>query len=533
MQQPEPQSINFSTLLTDIKKGLIKIPQFQREFVWSLEQSAQLLDSIVKGYPIGSFILWETKEQLRFIRNLGGAILPYTPEGHSTQYVLDGQQRMTTLFACFEGLRINRNNREEDFSKIYIDLEAEVENDEPLVIIDIEGREESELITLQDLLFGGRKIYRNYDEKYDEKLDNYKERFQSYRFSTILLRDVPIDVATEVFTRLNVGGKSLSVYEIMVAKTFDPSRDFDLEKKYKQLTEIFEEIEYDTVSASTILQSVAVILTKECTKSVILKIPKSDFISNWKEAIEAIKSAIDYFRNFYRIPVSRILPYNGLIVPFAYFFFYYKHRPSGKIADYLQDFFWRTSLSERYSSSLETRISQDIRRIDQILNGEYPKYDYRVNIDPKEIIDNGWFSVGRSYIKAILCLYAFQQPKSFMDNSIVSMNNNWLKQANSRNYHHFFPRAFLKKRGEEEVRINNVLNITIVDDYLNKRKIAATAPSDYMNQFRKENPQLEDTMKTHLIDNIDEYGIWTDDYNTFFTKRAEKVSEELKRRLIL
>ncbi|GGM40454.1 hypothetical protein GCM10011351_28280 [Paraliobacillus quinghaiensis] len=71
MYQPDPQSITFSTLIHDIDKGIIKIPQFQRDFVWSKEQSAKLLDSIIKGYPIGTFIVWETDERLRSIRNIG------------------------------------------------------------------------------------------------------------------------------------------------------------------------------------------------------------------------------------------------------------------------------------------------------------------------------------------------------------------------------------------------------------------------------------------------------------------------------
>lgn len=72
MQLPEPSSVPFNTLMAEIEKGLIKIPQFQRDFVWSKDRVAKLVDSIVKGYPIGTFILWKTKEELRHIRNLGG-----------------------------------------------------------------------------------------------------------------------------------------------------------------------------------------------------------------------------------------------------------------------------------------------------------------------------------------------------------------------------------------------------------------------------------------------------------------------------
>ena len=63
-----------------------------------------------------------------------------------------------------------------------------------------------------------------------------------------------------------------------------------------------------------------------------------------------------------------------------------------------------------------------------------------------------------------------------------------LKQANSKNYHHFFPRAYLTKKGEEKFKINHILNITIVDDFLNKNKIRAKAPSKYMKEFLNDIP---------------------------------------------
>ena len=136
--QPEPHSIKFTTLLNDIEQGQIKIPQFQRDFVWSKEQSAKLMDSILKGYPIGTFILWKAKERLRSIRNIGGVNLPDTPDGDYIQYVLDGQQRMTSLYASLKGVTVNRVTKDEDFSEIYVDLLASEEED--LVIIDISGK---------------------------------------------------------------------------------------------------------------------------------------------------------------------------------------------------------------------------------------------------------------------------------------------------------------------------------------------------------------------------------------------------------
>src|SRR5262249_50065022 len=105
-------------------------------------------------------------------------------------------------------------------------------------------------------------------------------------------------------------------------------------------------------------------------------------------------------------------------------------------------------------------------------------------------------------------------------------------QANSKNYHHFFPRAYLEKRGVESDIANNVLNIIIVDDYLNKRKIRVRAPSDYMEEFAKSNAGIHKTMQSHMIDDLETFGVWSDDYETFLRKRAEAASEDLKARLI-
>lgn len=187
-------------------------------------------------------------------------------------------------------------------------------------------------------------------------------------------------------------------------------------------------------------------------------------------------------------------------------------------------------MTERYSSATETKMAQDIKRIDKILKNQLPTYDFEPNISPNKIIEQGWFSTGRSFIKAILCLFASKDPQSFADGSKVHIDNAWLQIATSKNYHHFFPKSYLKDK-EDNFYINHILNITIVDDFLNKRVIRAKAPSQYMLDFKTKNRNLNQTMQTHLI-NIDTFGIWEDDYDMFFNKRAETISEELNSKII-
>jgi hypothetical protein len=125
MQGTAPSSrINTETelinnLITSIKRGETKIPQFQRKFVWKDEQALNLLDSIAKNYPIGSLLLWKTADKLPIERNIGEFRLPVTDDMTPTDYVLDGQQRLTVIYSCL-GAPVNDGG----FSVVY-DLETE------------------------------------------------------------------------------------------------------------------------------------------------------------------------------------------------------------------------------------------------------------------------------------------------------------------------------------------------------------------------------------------------------------------------
>lgn len=531
MQLPEPKASTFSGLISDIEKGQIKIPQFQREFVWDLKKSANLMDSIIKGYPIGTFIFWKTKDRLRSVRDIGNFKLPAPTKGDFVNFVLDGQQRLTSLFASLNGLKIERENgRIDDFSKMFIDLKAK--EDEQIVIIDSSEKEEGSFIKINDLLYGGLTLLASFPPENLKRIEEYKKRIESYLFSIILIKEAPLDIATEIFTRINVGGKPLTLFEIMVAKTFDAAKDFDLSEKYDELIERLKPLNFETIPDATVLQTISILISGECTRKQILKLKKHDFIDHWEKGTDAIERTVEYFRSYYRIPVSQLLPYNALIVPFSYFFFHHKDKPVGEQQKFLQDYFWRCSLSERFSSGVETKLAQDIKRIDLILKNKLPKYEWTIDISPDFIESNGWFSAGRSYIKSLLCIFTYHQPKSFIDGSIVNISNYWLKQANSKNYHHYFPKAYLKKKKKDDFYINHIANITIVDDFLNKRKIGAKAPSVYMKKFIRQNENIDKTMKTHLINNLEKFGVLENDYEKFFEQRLKAISRELKKRII-
>lgn len=175
LRLPTPSHSRYTNLLSDIEKGEIKIPQFQRDFVWSVQKSAGLIDSIVKGYPIGTFIFWATKDRLRSVRNLGNVELPPAKEGEVVSFVLDGQQRLTSIFATLKGLKVKRaTGEQDDFLSVYVDLLAKP--DEQIVITDTTGKDQNTCIKLCELLYGGLETLTAFPKVYHQKLDEYKQR---------------------------------------------------------------------------------------------------------------------------------------------------------------------------------------------------------------------------------------------------------------------------------------------------------------------------------------------------------------------
>ncbi|PJA46873.1 hypothetical protein CO173_01005, partial [Candidatus Uhrbacteria bacterium CG_4_9_14_3_um_filter_41_35] len=341
-KQPKPDSKKYTDLISEIQKGQIKVPKFQRNFVWSLDKTAKLLDSILKGYPIGTFILWETNERLNDIKNIGNLELPAIPDDIKVQYVLDGQQRITSLYAAFLGAKIQKEGEKKitDYSEIYVDLDGDVENNDDQIVIS-EKPEEGAFITLHEILnFNDNllEIKEKYTDEQFKRIHQYSQTFSTYDFSTIVLRKEDIDSAIEVFTRINTGGQTLTLFEIMSAKTYDEEQDFDMEDRFQKLLKELEERKYDTISSSVILSVISLILSKnkECKRKVILQLDKQAIIDIWDDVISALKESVDYFRSVYRIPVSAILPYDSLLVPFAYFFYFQKEKPKGEQIKFLE-----------------------------------------------------------------------------------------------------------------------------------------------------------------------------------------------------
>ena len=174
--------------------------------MWSKEQTARLIDSILKGYPIGTFILWKTSEDLRAYREIGNHTLASPPQGDAVAYVLDGQQRITSLYAVRKGLTVDHDGAAVDYTDITIDLSVDPDEDEGLVVSEAPR---GPSVSVHELLSSGTAaLYRDRTRGRGRPDRPVQARLKGYDFSTIVINDYPIDVACDVFTRITPGAPS-------------------------------------------------------------------------------------------------------------------------------------------------------------------------------------------------------------------------------------------------------------------------------------------------------------------------------------
>ena len=532
---PKPDDFELGELPGKLEHGDISIPQFQRQFVWSIEDCAKLLDSVFKGYPIGTVTLWQTQERMRQVKKIAGHLFPQAKPGYPVNYVLDGQQRLTSIYVCLKGERAFNGVAEVDYGKVYLRLDV-ADDDDNMVVTDVFGIPKDCYISIKDLFAPNYAVLQ---EKYGSmfsKICDYSKWLTTYKIPTVELTGATLLEATDIFTRINTTGKRLSVFEVMSARVYRETPHFDLIEKRDEQKEKWRKAGFETLPDYVTLQAMALCLHKSCTKDAVLSLTPDEVASKWSKIDKAFTEAIDYLRTVFGIPAADLLPYDVLIIPFVYFMFKNKgKKPTSSQTKWLKDYFWRTALTQRFSNAVASKLTNDVAFFDAVLKGKSPNKSHLplVSITPKRIAAEGAFKTGSSFIKAILCLFAKHRPLSLRTNAPVLIDNSWVSKKNAKNYHHFFPRAYMKavESAESTREVDHIANIVIIDSADNQY-IKKDAPSRYIGRFRRDNPDLDAALKSHLIDDIVTFGIGNDNYKQFFDRRVSRICEELAKNIV-
>ena len=220
------------TILAEVKSGDIVVPEFQRPFVWDDDRRLSLLDSIVKGMPIGSLLVWRTNtRELRTFEQVGGVRLVGPSKGaEKVNYLIDGHQRISTLFgALYSG---DREPFDGDTRwRLYYQLAAK---DRPAFRVPPgRGAVPEDWLPL-DILLDGDKLFdftqrlrENGKRALAKEAESLANVFRDYIIPIVPLVTEELDVVTDAFVRINSQGKGMTEAHMLRALTHLAANDTD------------------------------------------------------------------------------------------------------------------------------------------------------------------------------------------------------------------------------------------------------------------------------------------------------------------
>lgn len=229
------EGISIRKIIDKITSGEIRIPSFQRGFVWEEDDVAFFMDSLFKGYPIGAVLLWRTKERLLNERNLGHFTLPEPTKDYPVDYVLDGQQRLTSIFSVFQTELEPRDDT--NWKDIYYLIGNSKNSQElqfvPLVKEDVDYKKHFPIKTLFDSV-EYRRATEILGDKEKAEIDKLQETFKEIIVPVQLMETDDRSIVAIVFERINRAGVPLESFQLLTAWSW--STDFDLQEKLDELS---------------------------------------------------------------------------------------------------------------------------------------------------------------------------------------------------------------------------------------------------------------------------------------------------------
>lgn len=502
-------------LIQDVKKGEIKIPKFQRRFVWTSRQALDLLDSMAHNYPIGSLLFWKTTVKLVAERNLGDFMLPATDDLTPTNYVLDGQQRLTVIYSCLgaplDGL---------GFSAGYDLLKEE--------FIELSGIHQIHIFPMRWLyettrLLDFRTALKSHPDasKLQERLDLLIQILSNYKIPVVVLKELTVEEVCPIFERINSSGTRLSTYDLMVAATW--SESFDLNDKTEEISDTLSTKSFQDIDGDTILKCLSAIKKNSVNRDEILnlrKIPAHEMDKLVVATKETLLKAIDTLTTEFGIYSWDFLPYEALVVILS---FIYSKEPklTASQTKRVREWFWRASFAERYRGASDSYISKDLQAVYAYVISGNGTASYFGEVPSNETLQNVEFRSNNSRSRAFVLALATQRPRN-ITNAMIIDTTEALSVFNKKQFHHIYPKAFLRNHqisGEP----NSIVNITMLAASENNL-ISDENPNAYLPRLINDHKlEAESIFASNLLPSPGSVDYSTLTYQEFCFKRSALI----------
>lgn len=358
-----------SEYIINFEKGLIQVPAFQRDFVWTNEKKLDLFDSIKKGYPIGSVLLWRPLfDDEKFYEDFSGDRLgSYNIPTRSANswFILDGFQRLSTLIGCLlnpqkakdKGLHRDEKEWLKEFNIIYNlkDEQFEINRSSkefyqiPIYKL-VDGKE---FFQFQKKLFDEDTLNAIYIERYEE----ISLIFQNYELPNINVYGGSITEAIDIFQRLNSTGAPITTDWVINARAMGKDLNFRLGDKIDNLLENdLTTYNFQNVKRLVILQCITNSfggvyfdqISKNNNKKLEILVDKPEFIPVTEKTFLSIEKAVKFLFEELIVLDAKYVPYNTQIIFITDFFNKVDSASSKQIYE-LKRWFWITSYSNYFT----------------------------------------------------------------------------------------------------------------------------------------------------------------------------------------
>ena len=516
-----PTSQKIDKLIKRIDEGDIKIPAFQRGFVWKPDQVLELLESINNEFPIGSVLIWKTSEKLKSTRNIAGYLIPDRGELYPVNYVLDGQQRLASIYGVFSQCTTQEKdpNGYNPLKNIF-EISYDFENNKFLQSIESDQTKNC-YINLRNLLNVTSLVpaLSKLDSRYHTNAQELASQFLNYEIPVVTIENRDKKDVGLIFERINNTGTKLGVIDLMTAWTW--TDDFHLLEQTNELLDELSEKNFGNIKHKTILQTISAIIQESTVTDMILNLTGDSIRDNWESVKEAIRKAVDFLSTDLHCKNLDFLPYHQQIIPIAKFF-HKNSSPTAKQLDNLRIWFWKTSFSDRYSSGqTNAKIDYDLQIMADIIKDDLRSLrSIKTNCTEHQLL-NTVFSKSSTLSKSFLLLLANEGPLDLVKNQKIDVNKA-LSAYNRKEYHHVFPNAYLEKQGLNREQIFCVVNFCFLSSESNK-KITNKSPSDYFNSLVPDSNAL---LAGNLLPS-DRTIYQTDDYDKFINERSKLILKKI------
>ena len=519
------------SLMDGIDCGMIGLPDIQRPFVWKNAKVRDLFDSIYRGYPVGYFLFWSTGAE-KGTKHIGSDVKQKNP----SQLIVDGQQRLTSLYAVVKGISVVRENYNTERIQIAFNpLQQTFEVTDAAILrdksflpdISLLWQENVDLFSLVNTYLDGLSESQEVTEKERQQVQRSVmdlRNLLAFPFTVLeLSSDVNEEQVSEVFVRINSKGKTLNQADFiltLMSVFWDEGRS-NLEnfcRKAKQPT-IGEASPFNhyiqpkpdqllRVSVSLAFQRArlkyvySILRGKDLETEQYSENLRDEQFSKLKDAQSKVLN-LTYWHDFLKCLLyagfrsgKLISSENNLL--FSYIL-YLLGRTEFKLEEHrlrklIAVWFFMSAITGRYTSSPESAMEFDLRRFNDITSkDEFEEVllqvcqstmtgDYWDITLPNELATAAAVSPSMfAYFAALnildaRVLFSKQKVSELMDPATHT-------HRSSLERHHLFPKAYLSSLGITQTReVNQIANFTMIE-WADNTQISDLPPAEYVPQL--------------------------------------------------